>query len=56
MDNSFRQQGSDTRNPNGLLGRLQIVDGILKWLAGLIKLTEEEQTDAGIYIGDQRHD
>jgi hypothetical protein len=32
---------------------LQIFDSILKWLAGLIQLTEEEQKDAGIYVDDQ---
>jgi len=38
---------------------LQIFDSILlafmrrsvNWLAGLIKLTEEEQEDAGVYLG-----
>jgi hypothetical protein len=33
---------------------LQAFDRILKWLAGLIRLTEEEQEDASIYFGDQR--
>jgi len=33
---------------------LQIFDRILNWLAGLVQLTEEEQEDAGIYLGDQR--
>jgi hypothetical protein len=55
MDNSFRPNGSDTQQPNGISGRLPIVDGLLKWPAGLIKLTEDEQKDAGIYIGDQRY-
>lgn len=26
---------------------------ILQWLAGFIQLTEEEQKDAGIYLGHQ---
>ncbi len=25
---------------------------ILHWLAGLVQLTEEEQRDAGVYLGD----
>jgi hypothetical protein len=53
MDNSFRRQGSDTQPPGGLLAGLQIFNSILHWLAGLIRLTEEEQKDAGVYLGDQ---
>lgn len=56
MDNSFHRQGPDTQPPGGFLASLlQIFDDILNWLAGLIQLTEEEQEDAGIYLGDQRH-
>jgi hypothetical protein len=55
MDNYFRRHGSDTQQASGLLASLQIFDGILNWLAGLIRLTEEEQEDAGVYIGDQRY-
>jgi hypothetical protein len=31
-----------------------ILSGLIKWLAGLIKLTEEEREDAGIYLGRLR--
>ncbi|HSB00405.1 MAG TPA: hypothetical protein VLE49_07135 [Anaerolineales bacterium] len=55
MDNSFHRQESKTQQPGGLLAGLQIFESILKWLAGLIKLTEEEQKDAGIYIKDHRY-
>jgi hypothetical protein len=56
MDNSFRQQGSDTQQqPGGLLASLKIFNGILNWLAGLIQLTEEEQKEAGIQLGDPRY-
>ena len=55
MDNFFRRQGSNTQQPSSFFAGLQIFDGILNWLAGFIKLTEEEQKDAGIYIGDQRY-
>ena len=41
MDNPFRRQGSDTQPPGGFLASLQIFDGILNWLAGFIRLTEE---------------
>jgi hypothetical protein len=52
MDNSFRQHGSDTRQPSGFLANLQVFDDIINWLAGFIRLTEKEQEDAGIYIGN----
>ena len=51
MDSSFREQGSATqRNPNGFLVSLTILVSLLKWLIGLLKLTEEEREDAGIYF------
>jgi hypothetical protein len=56
MDNSFPQQGSDTQHRSGLIAGLQIFMIPLKWLAGLIELarfTEEEENDAGIYLGHQ---
>lgn len=56
MDNPFRQPESDTQRWSGfLLAGLQIIDDILHWLASIIQLTEEEQADAGIYLGGQ-HD
>ena len=59
MDNSFHQQESNIQQPSSFLASLQIFDSILlafmrrsvNWLAGLIKLTEEEQEDAGVYLG-----
>jgi hypothetical protein len=58
MDNPFRRHESGTRPPRGFLAGLQIIDSILplmrhavNWLAGLIRLTEEEQEDAGVYLG-----
>jgi len=54
MDSSFRRQESVTQQPSSFLAGLQVFDGILNWLAGLIQLTEEEQKDAGIYLDDQR--
>ncbi len=54
MDNSFDRQSSDRQQQSGLLASLQIFERILNWLAGLIRLTEDEQRDAGIYVGRQR--
>jgi hypothetical protein len=52
MDNSFHRQGSGTqRDLKSFLVSLPILDSLIKWLASLIKLTEEEQEEAGIYLG-----
>lgn len=51
MDNSFRQHESDSLRLGGFSAVLQIFYGILQWLTSLIQLTEEEQDDAGIYLG-----
>jgi hypothetical protein len=52
MDNSIHQQESDTpQDQKNSLAGLLILHGIINWLLNLIKLTEEEQQDAGIYPG-----
>lgn len=51
MDNSLNQQSPVTRKPGGLWAGLQLVDRFLNWVASFIELTEEEQRDAGIYLG-----
>ena len=51
MDNSFDQQTSEMHKPGGVLVSLRIFKGILAWLAGLIQFTEEEQIEAGIFLG-----
>jgi hypothetical protein len=58
MDNFFRQQGSDTRKPGSFIAGLQIAAisrSIIKWLVGLVQLTEEEQKDAGINYPDDQY-
>jgi hypothetical protein len=51
MDSSFREQGSDTQEaPQSFLAGLRIFASLMHWLAGLIRLTEEEQEEAGIYL------
>ena len=52
MDVSFREQGSETQQaPKSFLAGLQILTNLIQWLAGLIRLTEEEKEEAGIYLG-----
>ena len=52
MDSSFREQGSGTQEaPKSFLASLKILASLINWLAGLIRLTEEEQEEAGIYLG-----
>jgi hypothetical protein len=51
MDGSFREQGSGTPQARkSYFAGLQILASLIRWLAGLIRLTEEEQEDAGIYL------
>ena len=51
MDGSFREQGSGTpQAPKSLVAGLQILASLIHWLAGLIRLTEDEREDAGIYL------
>jgi hypothetical protein len=55
MDNSFHEQGSHThQDPKRFLVSLPILGNLIKWLASLIQLTEEEQEEAGIYLGRLR--
>jgi hypothetical protein len=58
MDNSFHRQESDTQQKRVFLIVSQIFDSILplmrhslNWLAGFFQLTEEEQENAGVYLG-----
>ncbi len=53
MDNSFPQQGFNSKQPRGLLASLQMLDRIPSWLvriAKLTQLTDREQKEAGIYF------
>ena len=47
MDNSLNRQARATQQRNGFFA------SILHWLANLVQLTEEEQGEAGIYLGNQ---
>ena len=63
MDNSFHRQESDAQQKSSFLAGMQIFDSILplmrhsvNWLVGLLKLTKEEQEEAGVYfshLGDE---
>jgi hypothetical protein len=52
MDTSVSgEQGSDLQHAGGILASLPIVSDIVKWLASLIKLTEQDRENAGVYLG-----
>jgi len=56
MDNSIHERESGTQDQKSFLAGLLILNNIMNWLLSLIKLTEEEQQDAGIYpdrLGDE---
>ncbi len=51
----FRRHGTATRS-RGVSSGLPIFQGILKWLAALLRFTDEEQQEAGIVLGkNQRY-
>ena len=51
MDNSIHEQESGTQDQKSFLASRLILNSIIIWLLHLIRLTEEEQQDAGIYHG-----
>jgi len=51
MDSSFREQGTNMQKAStGYWAGLKILASLINWLASLIRLTEEEREDAGIYL------
>ena len=51
MDNSFRTQETSTQKaPTGFWAGLKILASLINWLASLIRFTEEELEEAGIYL------
>jgi hypothetical protein len=51
MDNSCDEQGSHTQqDAQSFLVSLPILGNLIKWLASVIKWTEEELENAGIYL------
>ena len=53
MDNFIHEPESDAQDQKSFLAGL-LTGRIMNWLASLVKLTEEEQQDAGIYPGRLR--
>ncbi len=56
MSTSIHQQESNIQPPSSFLARLSAIERILRRLAGLVQLTEEELKDAGIYLGVQHYE
>lgn len=55
MDKFFFRGKETNAHVSGIFSGLHIFQGILIWLADLIRLTEKEQQEAGIILGDQRY-
>ena len=53
MDKFFFRRQESKQEP---AASVQIFRGILKWLADIFQLTEEEQMDAGIYLDVKRNE
>ena len=56
MDNSILQHEPDVRQPDDFLAVVKIFKSILNRVARLVQLTEDEQENAGIYLGEKRND
>lgn len=56
MDHSLLQEEPEAQQPTNFLGRLPVVNNIFKWLTSQIKPTEEEQENAGVYLGGEGRD
>ncbi len=55
-EDTSSQHEPDGEQPGSFLASgLRIIHNSLYWLAGFIQLTEEEQIEAGIYLGHQLH-
>ena len=54
-DVAVSQDELERDGPGRFLAGLHIFNIILDWLADLVQLTEEEQKEAGVYLGDHRY-
>jgi hypothetical protein len=52
-DNSFSRGEPNTQKLTGFLANLRTFTGFFNWLASLIKPTEEEPKNAGVYLGGE---
>jgi len=55
MDNPPSRAGSGRQRPVALLAGLRAINGLLAWLAALVQLTDEQQEQAGVYLGYRYH-
>lgn len=53
MDDSAPQPDSEKQQSSRFWGALQILDRLEHWLASIFEISVEEQSDAGIYLGNQ---
>ena len=53
MHNPLRLHVPSKPQSSRYFASIKSFGSILRWLAGLIQLTEEEKKDAGIYFGNQ---
>lgn len=56
MDKSLTRAGAGAglQRPAGVLTSLRVLGCILDWLDALIRLTDEQQDQAGVYLGYRR--
>ncbi len=51
MDDSFPTR----KQPSDLSASLQVFQSVLRWLVGLVQVTQDERRDAGSYLGDRSY-
>jgi hypothetical protein len=56
MELSTEKHPTGLSKPGPLSAVFQIVSGFLVWLTAFLTLTEEERTQAGIYLKNNRHE
>jgi hypothetical protein len=54
MNNPFRRTASIPPPLSGLLRRLHGISRLLGWLTTLLRLSDEQQEQAGVYLDNQR--
>jgi hypothetical protein len=51
-----KYEPNDSRRPAPFLAVSRTVRGVVSWLAGLFKVSQEDLSDAGIYLGGEGRD
>jgi len=56
MNKLFHRKETNVPPTSSFFSGLPLFNGFFDWLAGLIRLTPEDQADAGVYLGGEGRD